>query len=139
VPKCAEGRFEFGALMMDRGREGRRSSADRGPVSAPRRPRTSGFKDASGRAFSLNTADSCWKAQNDRCFRDLPQYIVCRRAELVLSMSETVHKGAHNVEVCRLLNRGLLDKIPSLVASMRKNRIDSCWVQGASILAGFAS
>jgi hypothetical protein len=145
VPKCAEGRFEFGALMMDRGREGRRSSADRGPVSAPRRPRTSGFKDASGRAFSLNTADSCWKAQNDRCFRDLPQYIVCRRANSSCrcvpadQVSKTVHKGAHNVEVCRLLNRGLLDKIPSLLASMRKNRIDSCWVQGVSILAGFAS
>jgi len=39
--------------MMDRGREPRRSGgAERGggggPVSAPRRPRTSGFKDASG-------------------------------------------------------------------------------------------
>ncbi|KAG6556326.1 hypothetical protein Mapa_002269 [Marchantia paleacea] len=31
---------------MERGREGRRGGAGGGPVSAPRRPRTSGFKDA---------------------------------------------------------------------------------------------
>lgn len=35
---------------MERGREGRRGGAGGGPVSAPRRPRTSGFKDATGRA-----------------------------------------------------------------------------------------
>ncbi|KAH9551690.1 hypothetical protein CY35_09G026100 [Sphagnum magellanicum] len=43
---------------MDRGREGRRSgAADRGgPVSAPRRPRTSGFKDA---AAAAAVSDDC--------------------------------------------------------------------------------
>ncbi len=82
------------------------------------------------------TTDTSEIYRNILCVAEHNSSCRCVPADQV---SKTVHKGAHNVEVCRLLNRGLLDKIPSLVASMRKNRIDSCWVQGVSILAGFAS
>jgi hypothetical protein len=37
--------------MMERGRDGRRSGADRN-IAAPRRPRTSGFKDAAAAAVA---------------------------------------------------------------------------------------